>query len=495
MSFLSLLRSGNNDEEFANVNALDNVVIFFKDPDPQKGIKLEQNTIKRLDISESLFSRLPLITLYLKDSGRFFKTYNLMVGDTIHIKITPNKEIKEEETSEIEPFINSSFVIQSISKKPLLNEGVYGYEIVGIYNAENFLNEISYFPKESLSNFSIVQSKKIIASASFRNYYLTLLPSFRSDEVLDTIISETGLKFINEVKGNDSSYWLNGTETRAEFVDRILKHAWIAEDDAPLLYTDVNGNCYYTSIKTLVSNIATIKSNKSKNPKQMKFRDINVDLKKSKQKNEDVYYRFNEISVANSSGPILNDGGYKIKSYFFNPFKTAQIINQFIIKSFVSFGVAVRDLFNPLENPYLSYKTSDFKKNSTEISKKGMKRPAKFNSLSKVIDGGIKFSDHHEFYDIAEEHNKMIRKSFFQSFVKITVDTQKQPIEFNETINRPRLGSKVYLDFGGSEENSVETIHSGDYIIAKIRHVYQPGHSYSMIISLVSDGYYSEGEK
>lgn len=145
------------------------------------------------------------------------------------------------------------------------------------------------------------------------------------------------------------------------------------------------------------------------------------------------------------------------------------------------------------ENPFDGYKTYDSKYDKTILGAFNYKKPNNLNTVEKINNGGIKFSDLHEHYDIAKEHNEMIRRSFFQTFIEMGVDTLKQPKEFSYSENRPKIGSLVFLDLGGTDVTDV--IHTGNYVVAQIKHVYQPGFSYTLGISLVSDGFYSEGEK
>ena len=85
----------------------------------------------------------------------------------------------------------------------------------------------------------------------------------------------------------------------------------------------------------------------------------------------------------------------------------------------------------------------------------------------------------------------MIRRSFFQNFINMTVDVHRLPKEYQTAKCRPVLGDKINLDF--STADSVDKIHTGNYIIAGISHHFKAFQSYTIEVKCVTDGTYGMG--
>lgn len=443
---------------FSSSAALDKIVILFKDKDPTKGITLQQNNLKLIEITESMFNLLPTISIVFKDAGRFFYEYHIQSGDAIYVTISSsgNKNAK--------PILDTKFIVQSIHMRPDASSETAEFEIMGIFAAESYLNDVFTYPNSnSVLNGNYIKKQ--------------------SSTVISEIAKEIGMKTTTEdTDYSDFSYWLCCNETRSQFLDRIVSHAWVNENDAPILYADKYGVLHYTTVKKL-----------AEGPRCASIKDFKTALGKRQMANDSTLLT-NGIDIINASGPILNQGGYVIKQAVYDPYNTQKItppansenkdLEQFVSKSVFEIPKTRSDSKDPL----LSFKQSEFKHNESFI-KDGItsKDLSNLDVCSKYTYGGTKFSELHDHYEIAPTHNEMIRRSFFLNFIKLTLDTNRQGRLYTSGKKRPELGEKYYVDFSG---NRINKIYSGDYIINKITHVYVPNCSYTQAIFLSSDCYY-----
>lgn len=442
--------------------------------DPKTGILIPTSIIRELYIDENMFSLLSTFKLVIEDKGAFFSGINLKNGEKIYFQITPNITVVGEEPK---PYIDAEYCIQSITCLPDIGTNNYVYTIVGIYNSQNYLNEIATYPKHN----------KLAAFNSTR---------YTSTEAIKEVISDTNLKFINHIKSNDKSLWINGQNNRAQFIDKIVNHAWIEEGDSPLIYSDLNGNAHYTSIKTLC-----------KNKYMVKFEHIKYHYDRNKSDIQDeLTMLYGDVDFLNASGPILNQGGYTISEIYYTPYNKTKLKEKDIAVTDTNFAkqmanlllsskdISVTDLVTA---KMLANRTSGkcrkitYKNNDTYLSMENNKDSSQLNRITKNVNAGMHFQDFHDYYDIAPAHNEMVRRSFFQNFVNMLVDVHRLPDDFRNDKCRPKLGNKIYIDF--SNIDSIDKIHSGNYIICGIKHCFKMGHSYTMQMYCVTDGTFGKG--
>ena len=253
--------------------------------DKKEGIIIPSDIITSLEIEETMFSLLPTFKLKIDDKGAFFTGFNIKNGDVIYITITPNINPNEDEPK---PYIEGEYCVQSIDCLPDLASGYYSYTIIGIYNAQNYLNQITTYPKTTEVSL-ITRDEKT------------------SDSAIREVLDETPLKMNTKCNFADSSLWINCNFTRAQFIEKIVDHAWISEDDAPILYTDIFGQTFYKSIKTM-----------SEQKPITTFKNIKY-YYETNNSSEQKPMLYGDVDFLNAAGPILNQGGYKVKETYYTP--------------------------------------------------------------------------------------------------------------------------------------------------------------------------------
>lgn len=452
-------------------NGYENFILRLNDP--KEGKIIDAGSIESIEIEENIFSLLPTIKIELDDQGAYFAGYNIKNGDKIYFIVTPNITSKGEEP---EPYINTVFAVQSISCVPSLGESIYQYTIIGIFDAQSYLNEIAPYPKTTQDSV-LEQNRK------------------NSNEAILEVLGDTTLKLVEQVKTDDNSLWLNCTRTRSQFIEKIVEHAWIAEDDAPLIYTDVDGNSHYSSIKTLAG-------------KKQLCTFLNVKKyieEKDDKKSTGLNYPFTSLEYLHAAGPILNQGGYKVVENYYTPYNLFSLESDDITFKDFDIYATLTDMASRGEidvtsianaqmaeaNTLGKFRESVYQQDNPYIASQSNKAQAQMSRQTKYVDAGVYFKEYHNHYDLAPVHNEMIRRSFFQNFVNMSVDVHRLPAQYRNNICRPVLGDKVYLDF--SVTDTVDKIHSGNYIIAGIKHCFKAFQSYTMAVKCVTDGVFGSG--
>lgn len=443
--------------------------------DPKEGRLISAHGIKEIVIEENIFSLLPTIRIEIEDQGSYFAGYNIKNGDKIYFIVTP---VVANEGEDPTPYVDSVYAVQNVSCVPSLEGSNYQYVIIGIYDAQSYLNEVASYPKTTIDSLLFQNTK-------------------RSDEAIQEVLDDTTLKLSKKIEGSDKGLWLNCRKTRAQFIEKIIEHAWIDEDDAPLIYTNLNGESVFTSVKTM-----------AKQKKLCTFTNVKnyiESLQGSSTQREDLEYPFTSVQFLHAAGPILNQGGYKVRANYYTPYNLLSLFDLDIAPKDIDVVELLKDLaaqgnLDPMaiidaqiadKKTVGKFREAVYQQDEPYIASRSNKASSQIDRLTKNIDAGIYFKEYHNHYDVAPVHNEMIRRSFFQNFINMTVDVHRLPKEYQTAKCRPILGDKVNLDF--STADSVDKIHTGNYIVAGISHHFKAFQSYTLDVKCVTDGTYGMG--
>lgn len=454
-------------------NGYENYIIRLNDP--KEGRLISAQGIKEIVIEENIFSLLPTIRIEIEDQGSYFAGYNIKNGDKIYFIVTP---VVANEGEDPTPYVDSVYAVQNVSCVPSLEGSNYQYVIIGIYDAQSYLNEVASYPKTTIDSLLFQNTK-------------------RSDEAIQEVLDDTTLKLSKKIEGSDKGLWLNCRKTRAQFIEKIIEHAWIDEDDAPLIYTNLNGESVFTSVKTM-----------AKQKKLCTFTNVKnyiESLQGSSTQREDLEYPFTSVQFLHAAGPILNQGGYKVRANYYTPYNLLSLFDLDIAPKDIDVVELLKDLasqgnLDPMaivdaqiadKKTVGKFREAVYQQDEPYIASRSNKASSQIDRLTKNIDAGIYFKEYHNHYDVAPVHNEMIRRSFFQNFINMTVDVHRLPKEYQTAKCRPVLGDKVNLDF--STADSVDKIHTGNYIVAGISHHFKAFQSYTLDVKCVTDGTYGMG--
>lgn len=458
--------------------------MWVGDPnDPTKGLTIESSTVDYLCITENMFTLLPMMTLQLVDQGRFFYTYSIKIGDTINVILKPSK-VDGDEDSEPKEFFKGQFMVQTIIDMPGINSQTNMHKYHCVYGAQKYINEVAPYPVMGL-----------IANPM---YYM----KNKSTDALREIIEQSGLGFSDDTdRGeiDDKSLWINCNETRGQFADRVVNHAWAGLGNAPILFTDVNGIAHYLTIKDIC------KASGDKQRGDVDYVCTKVGLERG-QKN---LIMFDDAIIVNAAGPVLNQGGYSLNISMYNPYNKEKIpykeagmiakvagldkphIPVYTGSLFAQAGAALNALANggfEKNDRGDGHRTNTYKNDGERLAGIKNASPSLAETITKFENGGMHFDEMHNYYTIAAAHNEQVRRSFFQQFVQLEVDSSRQKDPFKKDFTRPHLADTINIDFSNSEK--IDAIHSGRYCIAQIKHIYTAKKPYTLEVTAVNDGIY-----
>ena len=436
----------------ASINQV--ISLLYGNEDPKKAYPIPVSKISELTIRESFFTKLPTLYLVLNDPGTLFNYVNFQIGNTLYVKITPvirNKDLLPE------PYVDCKFVIQSVSF--YLDDDTQDYvcEINAIYPAEKYLNDICVWPVQLIDN---PLTDKMYTSV----------------EVLKNICTKGGLQFNNDYADdtNDNMSWINSHLTYSEFAEKVVKHAWINDDDMPILYVDKNGLAHFNTINTLCGEVVKAEYIQA----NLYDKVYRKDPSGTNQNDKPSGFRtYNDISFRNI-GYIQNQGAYGIRTKIYNPYNTRELN----VKEFVP-DIPLKPKNTTLNDACIRNK--DFHDNKKRIANLSNKSPGQVENYRYAF-AKMHFKQTHEHYDYAPQHNESIKRAFFQQFIVITVDVPNQPDYEWEPVQKLALGDRITVKT--ESLNNVTSIQTGDYIVTDIIHNFFFNANYTMVIIAVNDG-------
>lgn len=447
-----------------------NLQMWIGDPDdPTKGQTIENPLIDGFKVTENMFTFLPTLELHLQDDSQFFMRHPICIGDTLNIRLGPNDANGDAGGDDASvDFFKAQFSVQTVICDPDSDNGIYTYIIRGVYAADAMLNEIVVYPPHL-------------------NWFETKLWFQQtSGEAIKRVLDEGGgLGLSLECKPNDYTFWISSNETRQQFIERIIDHAWVGNDDAPICFTDVHGIMHYTSLRTLCAETPSLS-----------FANIqgNIDANTP---DSTPTITYGDARCLNGGGPVVNKGGLVIDYHLYNPWNLSKI-NWLDIQQYGKSGVSgavdtVLSLLSGVKDRSEGHREKKYKLNDNFLATVSNKKASEKNNTIKFIDGGTYHYENHAHYNVAPKHNEMVRRSFFQNFVKLNIAVSQQGSVYREKAFRPYLGEIVNVDF--SDTNLVDQVHSGAYCIAEISYLYQKGEPFTQSITVVNDGYYGKEVK
>lgn len=439
--------------------SVNNVIeVLYGGDDPKKAYHIPNGKISKIEIKESFFTKLPTVRLFLNDTGTFFDSVGFQIGNVINVKITPiikNQDIIPK------PYVNSKFVIQSINYYPDQDRKDYLYEINGIYAAEKYLNDICIWPVTEIDAINLDKQ-------------------YNSEDLLNLICTRGGLKFISELKTSpdDNMAWLNCSLSYSEFADKIVKHAWIADDDMPILFVDKDGLAHYNSINNICE--GAVKATYIQNTL---YDMMYCDKSKFQSGKPSGYRTYNSVEFKNM-GFVQNQGAYGIKTRIYNPYNIREL-NPLEFRPFIP----TNSLTITLNDTCLREK--EFHDSKTRIGNVSNKSPGQTDNF-RYSFSKMHFKQTHAHYDYAPQHNESIKRAFYQQFAFLTVDAVNQPDYEYEPQQKIALGDRITIRTDSVASQS--SIQSGDFIVASLLHTFFVNSNYTVIITGVSDGINGVGE-
>lgn len=444
-------------------NTID-IELWFDVEDREKAEEfLDMTIVNKIVFDENMFSVLPELTIDLQDDGAYYNIRPLKIGRKIYCKI--QSAARTADNKEVKPIL-TRMTIDSVTQRVNQSSSNSNILIHCIYDAQGFINKVPIYPQPGVVS-------------------LPPIPENSSDAVTK-VCNAVGLTCASDLgDGMDYMNYVNGTLTAKKFVDKIVDHAWVGEDDAPLFYVDLEGVAHFTSINKLLENKNTINAFGLVMYNRMYERMDRKDFIDYINSNSKLVYQ--DLKQVNLGAKINNVGGGITKSSFYDPL----LVNgpKLMLQSS---KVSTPDIDNTgiSEKPDTNYLAYEGSSTYLFLGDASNREAAECNKLNGVRQGGIMSTNNHDYYEIAGPNNYATKMGFFQEFWKFTFDVNKQPPYFYKNASlMPRIGRVMYIDF--SNEDFENKVYTGKYMVTRVQHIWTQGNSYAIAITCVSDGYYT----
>lgn len=427
------------------------------------GQPIEQDSISEIRLTETIFGTLPKLTIKLFDTGEWANTFAFRAGNNLRLRITPKNGNPD---MLVPPYIDCFFTLEGVNYYIDSESAKYIYELSCIYNCEKYINQVCSWPETEVT-------------AILKGYKKT------SKEVLEEIIGQTSLKFDYKcsTEPTDKMLWLNKTLTYAKFAKHIMDHAWLGENDLPIMYINKNGKFAYDSLQRL-------KTQGIKYSYVYEESFINAKQKNIEENKNDIVVKPYDNILFYTVPYRAFDDGCTVQMSQYNPYNRSELDTE---------KQKPQKIQDEQENSYRQYEYNGNQLHMANVSNKSAKS---INLLNKRQYCGIYFKDLHEYYNVAPLHHKNIRNSFFTNFCYISLDmnqqndTKQNDVQVsNEDKKRAvsyiNLGEKIHVDAGDALHQN--PIMSGDFIVSGLTHVWAPNTNYTIVVQGVSDGTSQQG--
>ena len=449
----------NSDQVFGNSQV--ELLLYYGNDSLKKAIcDIPKLSVKAITLTEGIYESLPHMSIIIEDTGNFFHHISFDIGEYMYLKLTP----KFPDPDVIAyPYLEVKYKIVGI--KQIVTEkksNSYTYEIFTIFPAEAYLNSTFIWPDDTLDPTNL-----------FRMY--------SSVNLLRRVVPKCGLTFSN-ITGMptiDIMTWYNYNKTYQEFIDYVIDHAWLGNDDAPMFYITRDGQGCLDSIKTMQKK-ASLATYMNDSLYRKKYANEIAAAKKQHSKANELPYKrlFNIKFETTNLGFYQNTGAYGAATSIYTPMNSLSVVDPTVLEPV--FLKKSEVIYEDFENrkatssippqPYVG-------KQSNFSNQTGNKR---YRSQE------FAFVDNHMYFDAAPLHNNNLIKSFPQLFVYITIDSTKQLTKDAMSEARPDIGDKITIDL--STINNTDSSNINDYIIGGIVHHWESGTGYSQTLCCISDG-------
>lgn len=256
----------------------------------EKAFELHPDTIISFNIIESVLTILPKFEMVLTDKGTIIEQFPILDKDVLTVIIGNDPES--------EPILTCSFIISGIKAESDTQQMQGNYIRLNGYLATQ---------KSFIINF-----KRVFSGSS--------------DEVLNNIATEIGLKFNADAKGAEFNDWYQ-YGTNYQFIKHISERAFVPNDGV-YVYGDTKGQLNYTTIQTKISKGVRFTAKYSMDRVENKI--------KIEEENTIYFDAFDIINISEIYNNIANYGGTyiyydltdNIELDVRNPHKTTDMYNR-----------------------------------------------------------------------------------------------------------------------------------------------------------------------
>ena len=422
--------------------------LWLDDYDSDKGTQISISNIAEFVLRESMFLKLPFGTFTYVDDGTA-KLYNEFYnGRTLYVWF----EYSSSDDSSDKNISSGRYRILG-TKMVATGRGSIMYLVTFVCDAMALLNSVPKFPDNS------------------SEYPCT------SVEALRSVCSYCGVPLSSNVETTDQMSWFNPSMPAHRFVQYIVNHSYLGDDDFGMFWVDKCGNAHFNGIR------ATLESETS----YYFDSDVNNSLQSTLKR---VIYS----DVFSTDSQELSEA--ELKSKYENRLYILMTEDQRNDEGWVSdfYGNSVEvGTYDPMGRSAL-YKSEDMKMDwahmthkitgkqilngvpSTDVTDRERVRKSNFAGYASVDFA-------HAAWDFAPEQNSIMRSEFFDNRHTIKINTGKQLRRFGD--QELRIGDILYIDFDTKERDL--SVDNGKYIVHSIEWRFKRGSDLYQFIRVASD--------
>lgn len=439
-----------------NLNPKLHLKLWLDDYDSDHGWQIELSNVADFRLRESMFLKLPYGQLQFIDDGSYAESNMFSPGRLLYVGFEYSS-IEEGATDD-----SISVGRYRISGVKILNRGKSDkiYTVTFIYDALALFNTVPVFPKGDEIN--------------------------RSTDVIAKICADAGLAFYTRTTTQDMMYWVNPGMNCYDFLNFVLDHSYIGQDDAGMFWVSKDGEAVFAGLRDSIANgipffFQSGAKNVQDSTKHLIFNDIYNDDIETMSDRELLSKYQNRCYILMTTDQRNNDswtnsvsGNSTLVSYYdSNP--SSNVINSNssddIVKSICDSVVTKKVTYSEILNgaPANDYDYRD------------SVRETKFNGYSNP--------DLHKSWEYAPTQNKTIRTEFFANRHTITINAGKQLNCFGE--QDLRVGDVLDIDFT-TPSNGLSLIDNGKYIVHTIDWIFNADSDLYMQLRVASDAVHPE---
>lgn len=456
-----------NNGEAAIRHTID-IDLWYDVEDPEKADEwVDMSIVNKITFDENMFSVLPTMVIELQDDGSYYNLKPMKIGRKIYCRIA--SAARTNDNKEVKPLI-TRMTIESVTQKVNQGSSASIMKIQCVYDAQGFINKVPIYPTPGAITIPVPEN---------------------SNDAVTKVCSSVGLACDGEL-GDCLDYmnYVNGTLTAKKLVDKIVDHAWVGENDAPVFYVDLEGIAHFTSIKRMIDSNNKIRAlGQVLFNRQLQRIDIQEFYNTFLLPGAKLIYQ--DIKQVNLGAKVNNIGGGMTKGAVYDP----SILTTTTLKASTDKTVQP-DINNTgiTELPDTSYLSYEATADTVYLGNTSNREAAECRKLNGVRQYGIASTNVHPWYEAAGPNNYAVKMAFFQNFWKITLDINKQPKYFYENASlMPRVGKVINIDF--TNEDFDNQVYTGDYLITRVQHIWTKGNSYAIALTVCADGYYDSKPK
>ena len=427
------------------------IKLWLDEYDSDKGLQIPLANVVDFRLRESIFLKLPYGQFQYVDDGSASEESVFSPGRILYIGF---EYATADQSSKSEKSISKGrYVIKGVKVRKDSSQTVT-YSITFIYDAVKLLNSVIRYPK-------------------------TVMPRMTSVDVIRDICNDSGLKLSSNCETSDWMNWINPSLNTYDFLQYVLKHSYVSDDDFLIFWVSKNGEAKVVSVRTLLTDGLSyfFEDNEKKTlqdkKKHLIFTEVYLnDLQSMSKKDVESKYLSSCYILMNSSQKnndswMTDSNGNSVEVEYIDP-------SLFTVVDRLGDNMTL-DGFKVTQK--VTY--SQFNRGTPAVDDSSLEtvRKRKFTGFVSL--------DTHANWETAPYRNEILKAEFFANRHTLTINTGKQLDMFQK--QDLRIGDILDIDFSLPGNGGVSLTDNGYYLLHTIDWVFKNGSDLFMQLRVATD--------